>query len=227
GPYQLMLGSKRQSFFSTVPRAGAGTRTLGRLEATPLASGAANDVAGPTDPAEPCAVASRVDAAAWSLGRATETALRSAGSSDRSGLGDCEPAGAGTATRADAAMRAANATTILVRTWSASLPEAVNPGPSAGRSADPVLDRARVAVAQVGAGRVREVPHAPGDVRPAIDDLHGDRLAVLRVAEGDPGAAGQVVVRDAEDVLRVRLPAGGAVAVEAGAVPGVLSPRPS
>src|SRR6478609_11363604 len=124
-----MFGSKRQEFFSTVPRAGAGTRTLGRLVAVPLVPGSANAVAGPTDPAEPCAVSSRVDVAVWFRGRAIETALRSAGSSDRSGLGDCEPAGAGTATRADAAMRAANATTILVRTWTASLPGTVNPGP--------------------------------------------------------------------------------------------------
>ena len=48
-----------------------------------------------------------------------DTVVNDAASIVRAGLGALDPAGSGTATRADAAMRAAIATMILVRTMPA------------------------------------------------------------------------------------------------------------
>src|SRR3954453_8325844 len=127
GPNQLMSGSKRQAFFVSEPLAGAGWLARGLPLAAGRAPGSANAVAGPTEVVERDAVSSRAVVTAGAFGSAIVTALSCAGSSGRSGLDVCEPAGAGTATRADAAMRPANATPILVRTGAPSLPEAVKP----------------------------------------------------------------------------------------------------
>src|SRR5690349_24610443 len=66
GPYQLMLGSKRQSFFSIEPRGAAGWRTFGRVVTATGAPGSTNAEPGPTLEGEPVALtwSSVVDAEA-------------------------------------------------------------------------------------------------------------------------------------------------------------------
>ena len=100
------------------PFFGAGWRTFGRLPAASLTPGSTNAESGSSHPAERIAVSvvRVVVAVTGPAGSAIETTLSCAGSIDRAVLGGGESAGSGTATRAEAAMMAANATMILVRT---------------------------------------------------------------------------------------------------------------
>jgi hypothetical protein len=89
---------------------------------TPSATepGSANDVSSPSHPAERIAGSrARIDVAVVLAGNEIATALSDAVSIARAVLGALEPAGPGTATRADAAMSAAIATMNLVRTMPA------------------------------------------------------------------------------------------------------------
>jgi hypothetical protein len=100
------------------PFFGDGWRPYGRASTAALVPGSTNAESGSSHPAERVAGSVlTVDVAATGLaGSAIETALNCAGSIDRAVLGGREPAGSGTATRAEAAMMAANATMILGRT---------------------------------------------------------------------------------------------------------------
>lgn len=124
GPYQLMLGSNRHppaacgsgTFFEIEPLGAAGWRTEGRRVIT-AEPGSTSADSGSTLEVEAALSLKVVDAAGDPADSPSETALSCAGSIDRSWLGIREPAGSGTATRADAAMSAANATMSLVRTF--------------------------------------------------------------------------------------------------------------
>ena len=98
-----------------VPGWSTDTRRVGALSLP----GSRNVEPGPSQPAERIAESScGIDVAAEPAGDETGTAYRVAESICRAELGALEPAGSGTATRADAAMSAAIATMNLVRTMS-------------------------------------------------------------------------------------------------------------
>src|SRR4051812_38351275 len=78
-------------------------------------------------------------------------------------------------------------------------------------------DRARRAEAEALLGRLREVELAGADVRAAVDDARVDD--VRAVAQHDPGAARQRLVRDADRAGGQRAAARQMATVEAGAVP--------
>ena len=77
--------------------------------------------------------------------------------------------------------------------------------------------RAEIGAAEDELRRVRQIERTPGDERTTVDHRHGH--AVRAVGERHQRPAGQRAVRDAEDRLRIGLPAGGPVAVEAGPIP--------
>src|SRR5204863_7777511 len=90
------------------------------------------------------------------------------------------------------------------------------------------LEGAGVAVAKREAGTPGQVPLASVDVRPAVDDRHGQGAAVDRVSEGDQGSARQAPMRDANQVLGHRDTTRRPFAVEVRAVPrhvAVPAPR--
>src|ERR671912_286567 len=87
-----------------------------------------------------------------------------------------------------------------------------------GLRLDERADARRRGEAELLGGGRGEVPgHALG-VGPAVDDRDEDARAA--VGDLDERSARQRLVRDANEVLREGLAAGGLVAVQAGAVPG-------
>src|SRR5680860_1090840 len=78
-------------------------------------------------------------------------------------------------------------------------------------------DRAGRGEVQLALERLGEVPLAPGHIRAAVHDPGRDRAPA--VAEGDPGAARQRLVRHAHGARGKRAAAAQVVSVEAGAVP--------
>src|SRR2546428_7985227 len=83
--------------------------------------------------------------------------------------------------------------------------------------ADPHRKRAEVGTADRDVRRIGEVEGPSRDVGPAIDHRYGQGAST--VLEHNEGAATQRAVRDTDDLRRVDLAAGGAVAVEARPVP--------
>src|SRR3954469_13087293 len=111
-----MLASNRQKFLLTEPAVTPGCRTERRARGTAALPASTNAVAGPSLSAGPVAMSSVVIDVAAVAGSTSDTAVNVGGSIDGDALDGRELAGPGAATRALAAMSAANATMSLVRT---------------------------------------------------------------------------------------------------------------
>jgi len=99
---------------------------------------------------------------------------------------------------------------------------------TASVAAQAPLDRARVAVAEIGTQAAGHVPRPTRHVWTSVHDRNGHLASVCRVPERDPRAAWQRTVRDTHQRLREELAAGRVVADESRPIPadvGVEAPH--
>src|SRR5689334_19492319 len=93
-------------------------------------------------------------------------------------------------------------------------------GSTDSATAELPVDRARIAVAERAAQPARHVPLPPGHVWTAVDDASRDDPAVPWILECHARPARERPMGDADQPSRHGDAAGGAFAVEPGAVPG-------